>query len=85
MDGRRRARLWWVCSQAARIAPQYARNYRSWGDSLVNLGRMEPAVTRYRKAIELQPAFGPARLKAVLNALGVRPRSVDCALNRVLG
>jgi tetratricopeptide (TPR) repeat protein len=41
--------------QAARIAPEYARNYRSWGDSLVNLGRMEPALGRYRKAIELEP------------------------------
>lgn len=41
--------------QAARIAPEYARNYRSWGDSLINLGRTQPAVGLYEKAIALEP------------------------------
>jgi len=41
--------------QAARIAPEYARNYRSWGDSLINLGRTQPAIGRYETAIALEP------------------------------
>jgi tetratricopeptide (TPR) repeat protein len=90
-DGRDRDALVYF-RQAAQIAPEYARNYRSWGDSLIGLGRTLPAVGRYEKAISLEPdrwgaynqlAFALAQLdrmpRAVVVYLKVMQRTDDAA------